>query len=493
MRSHGDGRSAAPVILVASRLLLSRRFGVAGWQAVDEALVQLAQSLRPLSAHLLYVDDARSLAPYGLSPVTPRDPQLIRQLVDQLERNLGGAPAIVWLIGGDEVLPFFRLTNPADDPDGEILSDAPYASSGGDPLVPSRVVARLPHPAGGANAFLHLLARAASAQPIQPRQGTPVAVGYTASIWREASQAVLSEIPGAGPLRMSPPWELHDYPYVRRQHATLRYFNLHGTAEGTTWHGQLDPVLPADFDDFPPALRQIDISADEARDSVVAAEACYGAALTPTSIAMRFLRLGAGALLGSTAMSYGALASPVSGADLLVKDFLQLVVAGVPLGEALLLAKLAFARTMMDTQGFLDAEDQKTLLTFVLLGHPTLRLAVGSPQSQSHLACAEAYRHLDGPLDVVCAHTVDRSGAPIPEGSLLKEIESLAQYHLAAHPRSLGFRQETCRIMAPSTHSRPTSDSHQVVSLSRPLSSGGTQVVRFTVREGRVTKTVVSH
>lgn len=444
-----------------------------------------------MSAHLLYVDDARSLASYGVAPVTPRDPELIRRLIGQLERSLGGNPVSVWLIGGDEVLPFFRLANPADDPDGDILSDAPYASSSGDPLMPSRVVARLPHPGGGAHAFVALLAREASARAIHPRQDAPLAVGYTASIWREASQAVLSEIPEAGPLRMSPPWELHDYPYLRRQQATLRYFNLHGTADGTTWHGQLDPALPADFDDFPAALRQVDISADEARESVVATESCYGAALAPSSIATRFLRLGASAFLGSTAMSYGALAYPVSGADLLVKSFLQLVATGVPLGEALLMARLTFARTMMDTQGFLDAEDQKTLLAFVLLGNPTLRLAAGS--SPLEPAYTETYRLLDRPLDVVCVHALDHSEEPLPEGSLLREIESLAEFHLAVHPRSLGFRQETCRMIAPSAHSRPSCDPHRVVSFTRPLPSGGTQVLRFTVREGRVTKTVVSH
>ncbi|MGI6206900.1 MAG: C25 family cysteine peptidase [Anaerolineae bacterium] len=491
MRQPNEAGPGGPLLILASRLLLTRRFGFQGWQAVNEALGQLAQSLRHLSAHLIYVDDAHCLARFGVRPVSPRDPDLIRRQIGQLERSLGGRPATLWLIGDDVTLPLFRVTNPADDPDGDILSDAPYASADGDPLVASRPVARLPHPGGGVDGLLALIYRAVSARPVWTEAETPLGVGYTASIWRDASRAVLSALPAVGPLRMSPPWELDDYPYLRRQQAPVRYFNLHGTPDGTAWHGQLDPALPADFDDFPCALRQLDVTPEEARGAVVVTESCYGVTFHPSSIAMRFLRLGAGGFLGSTAMSYGALTSPISGADLLVREFLRLAASGVPLGEALLLARRAFARTMMEAQGFLDAEDQKTLLSFLLLGDPTLRLAGTGIDSAA--APIETRAVLEQPLDIVRAHALPAANDAPFEMGLLREIETRAEDHLLAAARSLGCRQGTCRMILASTDNRPDSDPHRVVSFSRHLPNGGQQVVRFTIREGRITKTVVSH
>ena len=74
-----SGRS--PLLLLASRLLLTRCFGETGWKAVDKALGRLSESLHWLPAHLLYVDDERSLSRHGLSAVYPRDPDAILDLI----------------------------------------------------------------------------------------------------------------------------------------------------------------------------------------------------------------------------------------------------------------------------------------------------------------------------------------------------------------------------------------------------------------------------
>jgi hypothetical protein len=44
------------------------------------------------------------------------------------------------------------------------------------------------------------------------------------------------------------------------------------------------------------------------------------------------------------------------------------------LGESFKNAKLDFARKALRRQGFLDDDDKKTLLQFVLYGDPTLRI-----------------------------------------------------------------------------------------------------------------------
>ncbi len=488
-RDENGGRS--PLLLVASRLLLTRQFGEAGWEAVDEALGQLSESLHWLPAHLLYVDDAHTLSRYRLEPVYPRDPEEIRRLIGEAERSvLEGRTASIWLMGGDVLLPHFRLSNPADDTDEEILSDAPYASPTGDPFSPSRSVGRLPHLDGSADAFVALIRRNSEPQRLLCPDDCPVAAGYTASIWREASERVLAGITDVGALRLSPPWELGDYPFVRRQAAAIRYFNLHGKPDGTTWHGHLDPAVPADFADVPPALRLVDITSEEARGSIVATESCYGAAMSPRSIAARFLRLGAASLLGSTAMSYGALASPISGADLLVRDFLALCAASGPLGEALLRARLTFARAMMERQGFLDAEDQKTLLSFTLLGNPTLQLQ--GLASQSHVAEQAMQEPLE-PVEVVCAHSVPSPDCSPPAATLLEEIQELAAMFLQGDSGDASLRHTSCRLHGVSAESVSATTDCSVVSFNRSLPDGRVAVARFTLRDGQIAKTIVSH
>ena len=46
---------------------------------------------------------------------------------------------------------------------------------------------------------------------------------------------------------------------------------------------------------------------------------------------------------------------------------------GIPVGEALRRSRMGLAQTMDSRQGFLDGEDQKALISFVLYGDPLLR------------------------------------------------------------------------------------------------------------------------
>ncbi|MBC7224994.1 MAG: hypothetical protein H5T59_12105, partial [Anaerolineae bacterium] len=127
--------------------------------------------------------------------------------------------------------------------------------------------------------------------------------------------------------------------------------------------------------------------------------ACYGALCwgeqAENRLAMRFLLAGVRAVVGSTATSYGSIAPPVACADLLAWYFLDAVAAGHPVGDALVHAKRHLAWEMMERQGYLDAEDQKTLLSFVLYGDPSLpargahtpRRPLESLQPEVVLAC----------------------------------------------------------------------------------------------------------
>ena len=490
MRRHVSGRRPPPALILSSRAGLTRRYGPRGFLRIHALLRELSDGIE--GAALVYVDDECTLGALGATPVSPRKPEAIHGLIERLEASLSPRlPAAVWLIGGHDVIPFFRLANPAEDPDGDLLSDAPYAGRAGDPFNPLRPVGRLPDIHTEGASLASLLARALP-QAVQPAPADGASRGgYSASLWREAAQEVFSSLAPPGELRMSPPWDARDYYQLRLAGARIKYYNLHGKPDGLVWYGQRDPLMAADYPNFPVALRQSDISAPEARGAAVVTEACYGAALEPRSIAGRFLHLGAAVYLGAMAMAYGAIAPPVSGADVLAKEFLRHLLAGHAAGEAHMLAKLAFTRTMMAEQGFLDSEDQKTVLSFVLLGNPLTRLT-HSPAGHIDGGTVEELRQPES-VPVVCARSVHDPRPLHLQSSLLDELESYASAFMVPEtPLAGSSRQGTCIQLPNCEHSRWSHGGGQVLSIRQTLSTGALRLARFTLAQGRIAKAVVS-
>jgi len=107
---------------------------------------------------------------------------------------------------------------------------------------------------------------------------------------------------------------------------------------------------------------------------VVFTEACYGSHIfgksVEQSIALKFLASGSQAIVGATCVAYGGVTTPLTAADLLGHSFWSSISRGTPAGEALRQAKIHLAREMHRRQGYLDGEDQKTLIAFVLYGDP---------------------------------------------------------------------------------------------------------------------------
>jgi hypothetical protein len=177
-----------------------------------------------------------------------------------------------------------------------------------------------------------------------------------------------------GRLRTCPPLTYEGFEVAEPPH--LSYFNLHGIEDGPNWYGQRDVLFPADYPLFPLALRPQDPSISEHANAVVFTEACYGANILgknqDDSIALRFMAVGALAVIGSTKVSYGSIAPPLLGADLIGKCFWEGLQAHLTVGEALRHAKVTLASEMQKRQGYLDDEDQKALISFVLYGDPSL-------------------------------------------------------------------------------------------------------------------------
>jgi tetratricopeptide (TPR) repeat protein len=407
-------RTSLAHVVITSRERLVAKYGLSGFARIDQLLRELEAATvaaRPdLNPGVIYVDQADSLQEFGLSPVDPQHPWAVKGLladIDNLVRHESrdrSALGSILIIGGDDVIAHHRLPNPAEDADVEVLSDNPYAAEDDNYFVAERAIGRIPDGAGDIEALCSALRSAIAAhqgpalepawwqrlwiwlrrrfgQWLPPAGITGEAFGYTASVWRRASLAAFTVVGDARRLRVCPPTTSDDLPGLDLAEATYAYFNVHGVPDGGEWYGQRDPAMPADYPAFPIALRPQDLSSGVPR--VVFSEACYGAAVngrkSDNSLALRFLAGGTLGVVGSTCVAYGGVGAPLLGADLLARLFWLELLGGAAQGEALRRAKLGMAHIMQQRQGALDGEDQKTVISFVLYGDPSVRVSAAQP------------------------------------------------------------------------------------------------------------------
>ncbi|MGH2607163.1 MAG: C25 family cysteine peptidase, partial [Anaerolineales bacterium] len=398
-RGPEDGRIPA-YIVVSSRTRLIQEFGEGKFRRLDEAVIDLVESIRRRpgwTAYRLYVDDPETLDPFDLAPVDPSNAWQIKLRLGDLDQGLGRRGEMIGallIVGGQRIVPFHQLPNPTDDDDEEVASDNPYASRDENYFASEWPVGRLASDTD-ADLLVELIRRAGAehaqaAAPLAPWDRLrlwlamrlarylgrrPRAIGYSASIWRKASLAVFRAIGDPNGLLTSPPVAADSLPTIAFRPARFSYYNLHGLADSPEWFGQRDPMAEeAGSEEYPVALRPQDIVDGGRAPRVVFTEACYGAHTLGKSaeaaMSLKFLESGSQAVVGSTRIAYGSVTPPLIGADLLGRLFWEHLNQNLPAGEALRRAKLALAAEMHRRQGFLDGEDQKTLISFVLYGDP---------------------------------------------------------------------------------------------------------------------------
>lgn len=428
-------------VILSSKTRMREKYGEGGFLRISEKLATLAEAVSAatgMEAHLVYVDDQNSLAAYGLQPVDFRDPFSIRSLLVSLEKVLasrGQKGSFLLLVGGEGIIPFFRLPNPTDDPDGEVLSDAPYAAD--NYFLPRRAVGRIPDGNSSDPTLLLALLQGTIAAHLQNRRRAArwlrnifgrkngKSLALTAQIWKEASALVFSAIGSPRRMEVSPPASDLEFLERHQELPSLAYFNLHGLEDSPYWYGH---QVSGEAEEFPIALTPQNLVWSLAPASVVFSEACYGAKFVghqvEESLALSFLAAGARGFIGSTAMSYGALRPPLSGADLLGVNLWRGLTQGYALGEALRRAKLGLVEEMGMRQGFLDGEDQKTILSFILLGDPSLPAPAFNYRRK--LAAAKG-QEVFCP-GVVCGHkSREMEAGPVPEEVLAKVQKEVQQ------------------------------------------------------------------
>ncbi len=308
------------------------------------------------------------------------------------------------ILGGDRVVPFYRLPDPvvelvaeadhwASENDRLIYSDDPYASYEDTYLYkPKHPIGRFPNGQGQHDDLLvELLQR--STRYHRESWDSVRRVAFTTQSWQQQSRTTW---PAVNHWYECPPWRLPSAHDPTPDHAispsllidkTLHYYNLHGQ-KNNAWTGECacEWTLDARRDDWrfaqcqPPALSVTQIPT--LPPAVIFSAACYGGFTTrprPTrNMALRFLQQGAIAFIGATARAYtvGPLpGQPLRYSDLLAQTFLQLVeenLAASPrrrIGEIVQAVKNDYHLAHRFYQHPLDF---KTLWEFVLYGDPTL-------------------------------------------------------------------------------------------------------------------------
>jgi tetratricopeptide (TPR) repeat protein len=400
--SRTDGRYPIYLIL-SSREGLTEKYGPQTAKIIENELNKLAGLVSRRAgwgARVYFPDDAEVSAQYGLTPVNPRDPWKIKHALADLDAALGKKGEMIgalFIVGDDQVVPFHRLPNPTDDLDGEVPSDSPYAALGANYFIPEWLVGRLPGEAGADAGLLleqlRLIQRyhdrrakgkltagihwwiwvKSLFERLMPERSLP-SFGMTAAVWRRSSLAVFRPIGAPHTVVASPPACSGSNNPERMTSSSLAYYNLHGLEDSSAWYGQRDPFEPDDAPDYPVALVPDDLKRNGRAPRFVFSEACYGGHISgkseSDSLALKFLSLGTSGVVASTCISYGSVSMPLIAADLLGYLFWYHMKTGRTAGEALLQAKIDLVREMDKRQGYLDGEDQKTLISFVLYGDP---------------------------------------------------------------------------------------------------------------------------
>jgi hypothetical protein len=391
-----DGRFPAYTIFTTKTGLV-KEYGEQTYQVILQHLrqIQLLIKSKPgWDAVLCIPDDEIYRKEFNLTPVKTIDAGTLRLSIQELDSALskrGERIGALLIIGGDEIVPFHRLPNPTDDADEDVFSDNPYSALDGNYFVPDWPTGRLVGEAGADAGLLIQQIRSVKQYHSQPKsvkrfweymlrsilgminQKTTSSFGYTASVWKRSSIAVYKTLGDSKNVFISPNGKTKKLPFNFINEKELGYYNLHGMEKESGWYGQRDFLDPPG-DDYPVALIPDDIKNNGKQPKIVFTEACFGAHVfgknETESNALKFLSVGTPIVVGSTCTSYGSITTPLIAADLLSKIFWQNIRSGLWAGEALQKAKISLVQEMMKRQGYLDGEDQKTLIQFVLYGDP---------------------------------------------------------------------------------------------------------------------------
>ncbi len=530
-----DGRFPVYVIF-SSRLGLRSQYGQQTTEILESEMKRLVAAIRKRpgwGAMIYFPDDAKINETFHLKGAQENDPWHLKLALADLDQALakkGARIGALLIIGGPEVVPFHRLPNPTEDADDYVLSDSPYSTLDSNYFVSEWPTGRLPGDSGTDAGLLleqlrnlvnyhqqfkqrlswwqSLFARLRNFRIVskgQRRKKSPHYFGYSAAVWKASSQVVFRPLSESQALFVSPPETSGSIEPELITDALMGYYNLHGLSDSAEWYGQRDMADSAGGEDYPVALSVKDLVKNGRAPRIIFTEACYGAYINGKaeneSVALRFLGIGVPALIGSTGVSYGSITAPLIGADLLGYLFWKNIREGYLVGDAFNLAKIKLVREMNRRQGFLDGEDQKTLISFVLYGDPLMSGMTVNAQTKSlpRLQAQPA-------IKTVCdRRSPGASSQPLPQEVLIEVKKAMQKYLPGFDATEVFFSEEHVSCEQSEHHcpmyelggkaASPEFTGRKVVTMSKQVRAGHlhTHYVKATVdKTGKLVKLAVS-
>ena len=439
--------------LLASKSALINKYGRPGFKKVVDAfkLLKKADEKRGFNTSLVFLDDPATMRRYKGRAVTDlRSGQQHKEAIDAIYAAV--EPEYLVILDAPDVIPHVAMINPArEDGDPDVPSDLPYACDtpfNRDPsknLSVTRVVGRIPGILGAAHPTHLTNAMKASAEfKPRPRRDYMTCFALSAEVWEKSTTRNIDVIFGqnsGNKIHTSPPVE--DSRANRFLSPLMHFINCHGAPQSPDFFGQRKRDLSMDFT----ALMTEGVAASVKRNTIIAAECCYGASLyDPTleksqrqPIANSYFDRGAIAFFGSTNTAYGD-ATRLSAADYLTQYFLLNVLAGASLGRACLEARQFF----VNDKDF-DNYCKKTIAQFILLGDPSLHPCVeddAADRQLKEMADQETARRIRRMELSALGKSAGKSAAfggkkgRKPSGKIAKEAKSIAR-RLGVTPQNI--------------------------------------------------------
>ncbi len=466
-------------VILTTKAGIEKKYGTNTLNIVLTRMTELADAISLLknwSTVSFLPDDENNMMLYGLEAVDGTDPWQIKLALQDLsaylqehDKKIGA----VLIVGGDEIVPFHHLPNPTDDADSEVLSDNPYASSDSNYFVPEWAVGRFPDEKGTDPGLLLKQLREAIkwhqknaktktfAEKVadslriwdsisdffQEITEKKINYGYSTAIWQRSSISAFRPIGKANLLRISPPYNVNNLDAISITESEYAYFNLHGLDDSPNWYGQKDISNIDSSPDYPVALQPNLIDSQAANPKIVLSEACYGAYIinktNSDALSLRFLTSGCRTFVGSTCIAYGSVYPPLIGADQFAYLFWSMIERSYSAGDAFVRGKLNLVKSILRRQGYLDGEDQKTLLSFVLYGDP---LYYSDTQAEDHLI-QESEKIMES-YQVVRDQDLDAVAVPKVSTEVLMNIKEVVKEYLPGiESADLDIREKQMKVM----------------------------------------------
>ncbi|MCJ7695121.1 MAG: hypothetical protein MUO40_06795, partial [Anaerolineaceae bacterium] len=518
--TNADGRFPVYVVLT-SKSSLQKKYGENTMLVIDQLLKDLTGNIQQIAkwnSMIFYPDDPSSTSALGMTPVEASDAWKVKLSLSDLDAHLakrGEMIGALLIIGGDDIIPFHQLPNPTDDSDTNVFSDNPYATIDENYFVPQWPVGRIPDEKGSDAGFLieqirflnneygfklksksNLTRSLLSSliyfisnlfRDLTSNVSVNSNFGYSAEVWAQTSGLVFETLGKSKKLVTCPPTTSQNLSKYQQNDKKCGYFNLHGIQDGNEWYGQKDPTKQSSKLDYPIALSPSQLDKDILSPEIIFSEACYGAWIkdkkAADSIALKFLETGCRCVIGSTCIAYGSVMKPLIAADLLAQEFWRQLLLGIPVGYALMRAKLNLAWEMTNKQGYLDGEDQKTLLSFVLYGDPLANLH-NLENMPAPLLRTKIQPHLKTVSDSREELTIEQKEMPeeiveVVKKAVAKYLPGLENGKVAINPQLASFDPKSSLNQNRSKNIRNSNNQRYVVTLKKSIPQDSVNHISF--------------